>query len=99
VAWHLYVIRTVDQKLYAGVTTDVQRRFKEHLRQGHRAARYLRAHKPQRLVFSQEIGSRSLVLKVEHWFKRLPRQRKERIVRSGRLNSGEGYTQERFPWR
>ena len=85
VAWHLYVIRTRDQKLYAGVTTDVQRRFKEHLSQGRRAARYLRAHKPERLVFSQLIGDQSLALKVEYWFKRLPRQRKERIIRAGQL--------------
>lgn len=84
-AWHLYVIRTTDQKLYAGVTTDVQRRFKEHLSQGSKAARYLRAHKPQRLVFSQLIGDRSSALKVEYWFKWLPRERKERIVRAGQL--------------
>lgn len=85
-AWHMYVIRTTDQKLYAGVTTDVERRFKEHLSQGSRTARYLRAHKPECLVFSQQIGNRSLALKVEYCFKRLPRQRKEGIVRAGQLS-------------
>ena len=25
--WYLYVVRTVDQRLYAGVSTDVERRF------------------------------------------------------------------------
>lgn len=74
-AWHLYVIRTADRKLYAGVTTDVQRRFREHLSQGRKTARYLRAHKPKALVFSQVIGDRSSALRVEYWFKRLPRER------------------------
>jgi putative endonuclease len=83
--WHLYVIRTIDQKLYAGVTTDVQRRFREHLSQGRRTARYLRAHKPERLVFSQVIGDRSSALRVEYWFKGLSRKWKEGIVRAGRL--------------
>lgn len=84
-AWHLYVIRTTDRKLYAGVTTDVQRRFQEHLSQGRRTARYLRAHKPQCLVFSQLIGDHSSALRVEYWFKRLSRERKERVIRAGRL--------------
>ena len=86
--WHLYVIRTTDQKLYAGVTTDIERRFQEHLSQGSRAARFLRAHKPESLVFSQLIGDRSSALKVENWFKRLPRERKDRIIRTGRLVVG-----------
>ena len=83
--WHLYVIRTVDQYLYAGVSTDVQRRFAEHLGQGRKCARYLRAHRPARLVFFQAIGSRSLALKVEYRFKQLTRAQKEGIVRAGRL--------------
>jgi predicted GIY-YIG superfamily endonuclease len=31
VTWHLYVIRTVDGCLYAGIATDVRRRFQEHV--------------------------------------------------------------------
>lgn len=84
-AWYLYVVRTVDRHLYAGVSTDVERRFAEHLGQSRKAARYLRAHKPARLVFSQAIGSRSLALKVEYRFKQLTRAQKECIVRAGRL--------------
>lgn len=83
--WYLYVVRTVDRHLYAGVSTDVERRFAEHLSQGRKAARYLRAHRPARLVFSQPIGSRSLALKVEYRFKQLTRLQKQRIVRAGRL--------------
>jgi putative endonuclease len=92
-SWHLYVVRTVDNTLYAGIATDVDRRYAEHRGGGPRCARYLRAHRPKKLVFRQFIGSRSLALKVEYRFKQLPRLTKSAIVRAGRLacdpDSGE----------
>ena len=91
--WHLYVIRTVGGSLYAGIATDVRRRFREHASGGRKAARFLRANPPRELVFKRRIGSRSLALKVEYRFKRLPKQDKEAIVRASTLrfdrNSGE----------
>ncbi|HPI93899.1 MAG TPA: GIY-YIG nuclease family protein [Deltaproteobacteria bacterium] len=84
--WHLYLIRTMEGSLYTGITTDVQRRYREHLDQGGKAAHYLRAHKPLCLAFSQIIGDRSLALKVERRFKRLSKKIKERIAASGRLD-------------
>ena len=83
--WHLYVIRTVDGCLYAGITTDVRRRYQEHATGGHKAARFLRANPPRELVFKRRIGSRSLALKVEYRFKQLPKRDKEAIIRAGQL--------------
>ena len=79
--WHLYVIRTVNGSLYAGIATDVRRRYQEHVAGGLEAARYLRANSPRALVFTRRIGSRSL----EYRFKRLPKRVKEAVVRAGRL--------------
>ncbi len=83
--WYLYVVATVDGCFYAGITTNVLRRYAEHTEQGSRSAKYLRAHKPGRLVFRQAIGPRSLALKVENRFKRLPRAAKAAIVEAGYL--------------
>jgi putative endonuclease len=83
--WHLYVVRTIDDFLYAGIATDVQRRYKEHVAQGRKASRYLLAHKPRKLVLSLAVGDRRLALKVEYRFKQLPKAAKERIVDSGRM--------------
>jgi putative endonuclease len=80
VSWFLYVIRTVDNFFYAGITTDVERRFNEHTAGGRKAAKYLLAHKPSALVFFQAVGGRSLALKVEYRFKRLTKRDKETIV-------------------
>jgi putative endonuclease len=83
--WHLYIIRTVDQSIYAGISTDVQRRFKEHQAQGPKTAKFLLAHKPQSLAFSLPVGDRSLALKIEYHFKRLSKKEKERVVVSQQL--------------
>jgi putative endonuclease len=79
--WWIYIIRTVDDRLYCGVTTDVGRRFREHLAGGRRAARYLKAHPPQAIVFTMPIGTRSLAQKVEVHLKRLSRTGKEALIR------------------
>ena len=82
----------MDGSLYAGISTDVTRRFQEHLAQGRKTARYLRTRKPLCLAFSQAIGDRPLALKVELRFKKLPKRKKEQVVASGLLyfdrNSG-----------
>lgn len=83
--FYLYVIRTVTGALYAGIATDVRRRYREHVQGGLKAARFLRANPPRELVFKRRIESRSLALKVEYRFKRLPKPDKERIVRAGKL--------------
>jgi putative endonuclease len=83
--WHLYVIRTVSGALYTGIATDVQRRYQEHATGGPKAARFLRANPPRKVVLKRRIGSRSLALKVEYRFKQLPKRDKEVIVRAGRF--------------
>ena len=83
--WHLYVIRTVGGSLYAGIATDVRRRYQEHATGNPKAARFLRANPPRELVFKRRIGSRSLALKVEYRFKQLPKRGKEAIIRAGKL--------------
>lgn len=83
--WHLYVIRTVTGSLYAGITTNVRRRYQEHVSGGLKAARYLRANIPKDLAFKRRIGTRSLALKVEYRFKQLSKKDKEAIIRAGRL--------------
>jgi putative endonuclease len=83
--WHLYVVRTVSGSLYAGITTDVRRRYAEHVSGSPKAARFLRANPPGELAFKRRIGSRSLALKVEYRFKQLSKRDKEAIVLSGKL--------------
>lgn len=72
--WFLYVIETDGQRLYTGITTDVERRFAEH--QSGKGARFMRGRKTFTLRHQQLIGSRSLASKAEYAFKQLKRSEK-----------------------
>jgi putative endonuclease len=72
--WYLYLIECEGGTLYAGISTDVERRYAEHV--AGKGARYTRARKPVRLVGFRECGSRSNALKAELAIKKLPKAEK-----------------------
>ena len=74
--WFLYLIRTADNRLYTGITTDVSRRFCQH----QTGAKALRGKGELQLAFSQEVGERSLALRLEYRIKQLTKRQKERLV-------------------
>ena len=76
--WSLYLIRTADNRLYTGITTDVARRFMQH--QSGKGAKALRGKGELILVFSAPVGERSLALRVEYRIKQLTKRQKERLV-------------------
>lgn len=78
--WHLYILNTADNRLYTGITTDVERRFNEHCSGGGKAAKAVRHRQPLTLCYQTLIGPRSLALRAEYRLKRLPRQRKQALV-------------------
>jgi len=84
--WSIYMVRCRDGSLYTGIATDIERRFAEH--QAGTGAKYLRGRAPLKLVFKKRIGSRSLALKIERMIKRLPKDKKERVVNT-RIDIGQ----------
>ena len=79
--WSLYMLRTRRGSLYAGISTDVDRRLAEHAGGGARAAKALRAQGPLELVYRVELGSLGVALRAERRLKQLPKALKECIVR------------------
>ncbi len=73
-AWFLYLLECRDGSYYAGITTDVQARFRAH--QAGAGARYTRAHPPLRVLGFREYADRSAAARAEWRIKQLPRQRK-----------------------
>jgi putative endonuclease len=78
--WHLYLIECMDGSLYAGITTDVERRFRLHA--AGKGARYTRSHKPLRLVAAVAVGSRAEALRAEWALKQLPRAAKPLAIQT-----------------
>jgi putative endonuclease len=77
--WAVYVLRCGDGTLYAGATSDVARRIRQH-RAG-RGARYTRSRLPVKLVYQEPARDRSSALRREAAIKRLTRAEKLRLIR------------------
>lgn len=82
--WYLYVIETAGGALYTGVTTDVERRFREHCH-GKRGARALRGKGPLTLRHRQAVGERGEALKLEAWLKKQPAAKKRAWLMNQRV--------------
>lgn len=78
--FYLYLIDCDGRSLYTGITTDVQRRWREHLGQVSGGASFTRSGTVLDLVYAVEVGSRSLASKFEARIKRLSRAEKIHIV-------------------
>jgi len=77
--WKVYIIRCDDETLYTGVTTDVERRFREHLGTT-RGARYFNGRVPREVVYTETGHNRSSACRREAALKKLSRVEKLRLV-------------------
>ena len=77
--WFLYVLQCSDDSYYTGVTTDLNRRLKEH-NTSNRGAKYTRARRPVKLIYFSEHKDRSSAQKSEYMFKQMTRKQKEEII-------------------
>lgn len=73
-------MRCADDSLYTGITTDVERRVKEHNEVG-KGAKYTRARQPVALVYSEEAENRSEAASREAVLKKLKRSEKLDLVK------------------
>lgn len=80
-AW-VYLLRCGDGSLYAGWTTDVDRRVAEH--QAGRGGRYTASHLPVVLAAAFPMPDATTARREEARIKRLRRAEKEALVRAGR---------------
>lgn len=84
--WFVYVIQTDRNAMYTGITTDVTRRFKEHLAvferlPNPRGARFFRTQKPVKVVYEKRFGTRSEATRQELLIKKMSRTRKLALLK------------------
>ena len=77
--WYVYMIRSSDNQLYTGITTDIQRRWREHST-GKAGARYFRGRKPGNLCLLENHPDRSSASKREAAIKQLSRRAKDHLL-------------------
>jgi len=72
-AWFVYLIKSSDGLLYTGITTDVERRFREHqgLSGRGKGAKFFRGRKPVSVVYTEALNSRSQATRREAQIKKM----------------------------
>jgi len=79
-SWDVYVVVCFDNSFYCGITTDIERRIKQHNGELSGGAKYTRGRRPCRLVYKEKAENRSSASKKEYWFKKLSRREKEKYI-------------------
>ncbi len=75
----LYIVECADKTLYTGIALDVERRLKEH-NHSPRGAKYTRARRPVKLVYTRRFRTRSRASSEEARIKKLPRSEKITLI-------------------
>lgn len=78
--YYIYILRCQGDKLYTGITTDVQRRFEEHSKQRGKGAKFTRSHKAESVEAVWSAADRSLASKLEYRIKQLTKAQKLRLI-------------------
>lgn len=76
--WWVYLLECRGGRIYTGVARDVQQRLRAHA--AGTGARFTRAHPPQRLLATVQVGGHGDALRVEAAIKRLAPQAKRQIA-------------------
>lgn len=87
--WAVYIIEASDNSLYTGISTDPERRLREH-RSGRRGARFFRGREPRALRYIESGHSRSSACCREAEIKRWPRERKIALICGATANNTDG---------
>lgn len=79
--YYLYILECADKTLYTGITTDLERRVKEH-NQNKLGARYTSSRRPVKVVFYKKIKNRSTASAEEALIKKLSRAQKLALIKN-----------------
>lgn len=82
--YFVYMIRCRSGRLYTGITTDTERRFREHSG-GSRGAKFTHADPPEAVEAVWSCENRSLASRLEYQLKRLKRSKKLAIIGDNRI--------------
>jgi len=73
--YYLYILKCADNTLYTGITTNLERRLKEH-NTSSLGSKYTRPRRPVVLVYSKKFNNRSTASAEESRIKKMSRQEK-----------------------
>ncbi len=78
--YYFYLVRCIDNSLYAGVTTNLERRVEEHNAKNSKSAKYTRAKGPVILVYFETFTTKQEAMKREYEVKQWKKKDKELLI-------------------
>jgi putative endonuclease len=84
--WIIYLLECGDKTLYCGITNNIENRLKQHMGELPGGAKYTRSRKPLKVVYQEEVNSRSEALKRELIIKKMSRRTKLNLVTNYKKN-------------
>ena len=79
-AFYTYILICADHTYYTGITTDIEKRIRQHNGELTGGAKYTRARRPVTLHYLEEHDSRTEATKREIQIKKLSKQQKQSLV-------------------
>ena len=81
--YFVYILKCADGTYYTGITTDPERRLREH--NAGTAAKYTHppSRRPVEMVYREEAGDRAEASRREYAIKQLTRAEKEELIERG----------------
>ncbi len=83
--YYIYMMRCSDNSIYTGITTDINRRFKQHCGQVGGGAKYTKGRNPIAIEGAWQTENRSQASKLEYRIKHLSKEEKEALTRDPAL--------------
>jgi len=79
--WYVYILLCSDSTFYTGVTTNLERRLRQHNWELVWWAKYTRVRQPVQIIYHSTFDSRSDACKEESRIKKLSRLEKEKFIK------------------
>lgn len=80
--YYIYMLRCMDESIYTGITTDLDRRMKEHFSKEEKCSKYTFRHTAKILEIAWQTENRKLASKLEYYIKTLKKVQKEEIIKT-----------------
>lgn len=85
--YYTYMLRCADNSIYTGMTSNIEKRLKEHITKGKNGAKYTKMHDVVKLEKVWKSKDKSLACKLEYQIKNLTKQQKENLIQGERLTT------------
>lgn len=82
-SYFVYILKCSDGSLYTGIAKDVNKRLQEH-NSSDKGAKYTKARRPVKLLYSEDANDRSEASKREYAIKKLNRLQKLNLITQDR---------------